>query len=78
MPGIREFLAIVLGILLGVTLIAAPRTALQLSVFIGPNRRHRGDYGADNAIPDRWTWGARGLGVVCLAIAVFIAYQTYV
>lgn len=77
MPGIRELLAVVLGILLGIVLLAAPRTALRLSVFVGPNRRRRGDYGTDQPLPDRWTWIARGLGIVCLAIAAFIAYQTY-
>lgn len=77
MPGVRELLAVVLGVLLGSALFAAPRTILQLSAFIGPNRRRRGDYGTDEAIPDRWMWVARGFGVVCLAIAAFIAYRTY-
>ncbi|WP_254544807.1 hypothetical protein [Halomarina pelagica] len=77
MPGIRELLAVVLGAALGVALLAAPRTMLQLSVFVNPNRRRRGDYGTDEAIPDRWMWVARGLGVLCLTIAAFIAYQTY-
>lgn len=77
MPGIRELLAVVLGVALGVAFLAAPRTMLRLSVFVGSNRRRRGDYGTDEGIPARWTWVARGLGVVCLAIAAFIAYQTY-
>ena len=77
MPGIRELLAVVLGILLGVVLIAAPRTALRLSVFLGPQRRRRGDYGTDNDIPDMWTWIIRALGVACIAVAAFIAYQAY-
>ncbi|MFC6989224.1 hypothetical protein ACFQJD_11835 [Haloplanus sp. GCM10025708] len=77
MAGVRELLAIVLGAALGVALLVAPRTMLRLSVFVGPNRRRRGEYGIDKAIPARWTWIARGLGVVCVAIAAFIAYQTY-
>lgn len=77
MTGIRELLAIVLGATLGVVLLAAPRAALKLSVFVGPNRRRRGDYGTEEAIPAQWTLVARGLGFVCLAIAAFIAYQTY-
>ncbi|MFC7187175.1 hypothetical protein [Halorubrum yunnanense] len=77
MPGARELLAVVLGAALGVAFFAAPRTMLRLSVFVGPNRRRRGDYGTDEPILARWTWAARGLGVVCLAIAAFIAYQTY-
>lgn len=77
MPGARELLAVVLGAALGVAFLTAPRTMLRLSVFVGQNRRRRGDYGTDEAIPAWWTWAARGLGVVCLAIAAFIAYQTY-
>lgn len=77
MPGIREPLAVVLGVLLGIALIAAPQTALRLSVFVGPNRRSRGDYGTDETISNKWTWVVRALGVACLAIAAFIAYQTY-
>ncbi len=77
MPGIRELLAVVLGILLGVVLVAAPRTALRLSVFLGPQRRRRGDYGIDNDIHDMWAWIVRALGVACIAVAAFIAYQAY-
>lgn len=79
MPGVRELLAVVLGVLLGVALITVPQTALRLSVFVGPNRRRRGDYGTDNhdLLSDQWTLLICGLGVVCLAIALFITYQTY-
>ena len=77
MPGIRELFAVVLGIALGVAMIAAPRMALRLSVFVSPNRRRRGEYGDDTSISDLWAWIIRVLGVVCLAVAAFIAYQTY-
>jgi hypothetical protein len=79
MSGVRELLAVVLGALLGVVLIVAPQTALRLSVFVGPTRRRRDDYGTDKreSLSDQGTWLIRGLGVVCLAIALFIAYQTY-
>ncbi|SEP11276.1 hypothetical protein SAMN04487948_114112 [Halogranum amylolyticum] len=77
MPGIRELLAVALGICLGVVLVAAPRTALRLSVFLGPQRRHRGHYGTDNDIPEMWAWIVRALGFVCIAVAAFIASQAY-
>jgi hypothetical protein len=77
MPGIRELLAVVLGVALGVALLVAPRTALGLSVFGSQNRRHRGEYGTDDDVPDRWTWIVRGLGIACLGIAAVIAYRTY-
>ena len=77
MPGLRELLAVVFGVLLGIGLLAAPRAALQLSVFVGPTRRRRGEYGTDGSIPNHWTWTVRGLGVVSLAVAAFMAYQNY-
>jgi hypothetical protein len=77
MPGVRELLAVVLGALLGVALVAAPRTALRLSVFVGPHRRRRGDYGSDEPIPDTWAHLVRLGGVACLVVAAVIAYQTY-
>jgi hypothetical protein len=78
MPGIRELLAVILGVLFGIILIVAPRVALQLSIFVGPKRRRRGDYGSDNheSFSDQWAWLIRGLGVACLVSALFIAYQT--
>ncbi|MGB9964020.1 hypothetical protein [Halobacterium sp. CBA1126] len=77
MAGIRELLAVVLGAALGLAMILAPRAALQLSIFVGPNRRRRGEYGTDDTIPDTWAWLVRALGVACLAVAGVIAYQTY-
>jgi hypothetical protein len=76
MSGIRELLAVILGIVLAVLLVAAPRTALRLSVFHGPQHR-RGEYGSDGQIPDMWVWSVRILGMICLAVAAFIAYQAY-
>jgi len=77
-PVTRELLAVVLGAALGVALLVAPRTALGLSVFVGPTRRRRGDYGADGAVPDRWAWVVRGLGVACLVVAAYVASRTFV
>jgi hypothetical protein len=77
MTGVRELLAVVLGAALGVAALAAPRTALKLSVFGGPNRRRRGDYGADGAVSERSVWVVRALGIVCLLISASIAAQTY-
>lgn len=78
MAGVRELLAVTLGVLLGVVLVAAPRAALRLSVFVGPHRRRRhGEYGGEDDLPTTWVYVARALGVACIAIAGVIAYQTY-
>lgn len=73
MADLRDVLAVVLGILVGIVLIVAPRTALRASVFVGPQRRRRGDYGTDDVVPEMWVWGARVIGVACVGIAVYIA-----
>ncbi|WP_435117774.1 hypothetical protein [Halolamina sp. C58] len=75
---LRELLATVLGVLLGLGLLAAPRAAIKLSVLSGGRHRERGRYGTDDPVPDRWVWIARALGVACLAIAAWIGYRTFV
>jgi hypothetical protein len=77
-PGIRELLAVVLGVALGLALVVAPRTALRLSVFAGPQGGRRGEYGEEGSVSDRWTWVVRGLGVACLVVASVITYRTFV
>jgi hypothetical protein len=74
---IRELLAVVLGALLGLALLLAPRAALQLSVVVGPTRRRRGEYGGEPQIPDWWVLAVRGLGLAILGVAGFIAFQTF-
>lgn len=76
MGGIRELLAVALGALLGIVLVAAPRTALRLSVVGGPQRR-RGDYGTDGEVADTWAWLVRALGVGCLLVAAVIGYGAF-
>jgi hypothetical protein len=68
----RDLLAVGLGALLGLVLLAAPRTAFRLSVAGGPQNR-RGEYGADGEVPARYLWLIRALGLACLAVAGYIA-----
>lgn len=74
MLGVRELLAVALGVLFGIGLLVAPRTAVKLSVLGGQGqRRRRGEYGNDEPVADWWVWIARAVGVACLASAVYIA-----
>ena len=74
MVDVRQWLAVGLGVLLGIFLVAAPRAALRLSVLSGAGQRpHRGEYGSDGALSEWWVWATRGLGVVCLGVAAVIA-----
>ncbi|AEN05323.1 hypothetical protein [Halolamina sp.] len=76
MADVRDLLAVGLGLLLGLVLLAAPRAAFHLSVAGGPQNR-RGEYGADGDVPARYRWLIRALGLVCLVIAGVIGYQTF-
>ena len=73
----RELLTVVLGVLFGGVLVIWPEAALRLSVFGGANNHRRGRYGDDTPISNRWAWGVRLLGVGCLVIAGFLAFQAY-
>lgn len=79
MAGIREILAVVLGAILGVALVAAPRAMLKLSILVGPTRRrrHDGPTGDGQLIADGWLWVVRVAGVACLAVAGYIAYNNF-
>lgn len=79
MVGVRELLAVGLGALLGVALLAKPRAMLLLSVFVGPTRRrrHGGEYGSDGGedLFGAWApWFVRAAGLACLLVAGYIAY----
>lgn len=72
MLGLREWLAVGLGALIGVFLLVAPGAAIKLSIA-GGRQQHRGEYGSDGSPPDHYLWIARGLGLACLAVAAVIA-----
>jgi len=74
MVDVRQWLAVGLGVLLGIFLLAAPRAALKLSVVTRSGQpSRRGEYGRDAPVPDWWVWATRALGVGCLGVAAVIA-----
>jgi hypothetical protein len=80
MSGVRELLAVVLGLGLGVLLIAAPGQFLRASVFMGPQRRrrHEGPAGNDEQpFGSAALWLMRAFGVACLAVAGYVAYTNF-
>ena len=77
MAGVRELLAVGLGAILGVALLAKPKEMLLLSVFVGPTRRRRrgGEYGEDGDPFGAWApWFVRVVGLACLLVAAFISH----
>ena len=79
MAGVRELLAIALGALLGVACLAAPGAVFRLSVLGGasPTRNPGGEYGSDPEPSNRALLVVRVIGVACLAIAAFVAYNNF-
>ncbi|MDL0120265.1 MULTISPECIES: hypothetical protein [Halobacterium] len=73
--GLRELLAVVLGGVLGVAMVAAPTTVARLSVFLGSTRRrrHDGPAGGTELIPGWMQWVVRAVGIVVLGVAAVIA-----
>ncbi len=62
----RELLSAVLGIGLGLVCLAFPGIIVRINTAGRmPEGRH-GEYG-DDAVPAKWQWVVRGVGVVLLA-----------
>ncbi|WP_232687128.1 hypothetical protein [Halobacterium zhouii] len=79
MTGVRELLAIAIGALLGALCLAAPAAVFRLSVLGGasPTRNPGGEYGSDPEPSDRALLAVRAVGVACLAVAAFVAWQAF-
>lgn len=80
MVGVRDILAITLGVLLGLACIARPTAVARLSVVGrtgGPTQNPRGEYGSDRTLTGWRRRLVQVLGVVCLAVAAAVAYQAF-
>jgi hypothetical protein len=80
MAGVRELLAISLGVLLGLACVVRPTAIARLSVVGrtgGPTQNPRNEYGSDGDLSGWRRRIVQGLGVVSIAIAAAIAYQTF-
>lgn len=79
MAGLRELLAIGFGVLAGLLCLVAPGAVFQLSVLggAGPHRDRTAEYGSDAEASDRARLAVRAVGVLCLAVAAAVAWQTF-
>lgn len=78
MADLRTVLAAVLGVGLGVVLIAAPGLVIRMHAVGRVPRDRGGGYGADSTYPDRWLWVVRAVGVLVLLVGVLIGVGTVV
>lgn len=76
MPGTRELLAIVLGVILGLVAIAYPGALLSIQTA-GTRPDRRNEYGQGNATSDRAKRVVQLLGLVALVVAAVVALQTF-
>ncbi|GAA0652165.1 hypothetical protein [Salarchaeum japonicum] len=74
MAGLRELLAVVLGVALGVLLVVYPHAFIRIQTLGRiPHDRH-GGYGSDGS-PNGWARVVQLLGVACLLAAGYVALQ---
>lgn len=71
----RQVLAAVVAVVLGALLIAYPAALVRVHTVGRVPHDRGGKYGEDAPLSARWRWGIRALGVVCVALGLFFAYQ---
>lgn len=74
MYGIRELLAVVLSVGLGLFLIAFPAAFVRIQM-VGRGPRDRGQYGNDWEPPAKYTLPVRALGVLAVGVGAYMAVQ---
>lgn len=73
MAGIRELLAAVLGVGLGIIFLVAPGFIIKIHTLgRGPQDRH-GDFGS-HAVDSKWQWVVRAFGLGLVAAGAYFAY----
>lgn len=77
MAGLRQVLAVGLGLVLGVLCVAFPQAVIRLQTAGRVQGSRRGPYGEDGEFPATWTWVVRALGVACLAVAGYVAVRGF-
>jgi hypothetical protein len=70
MADLRTLLALVLGVGLGLVLIAAPEAILRVHTVGRLPRDRTGGYGEEVDVGPRWRRGIQVLGVVLVAVAI--------
>lgn len=73
MAGVRELLAAVLGIGLGIVIVAFPQFVVKIHTLgRGPQDRH-GEFGT-HAVEGKWLWVVRAIGVLVLLGGAYFGY----
>lgn len=73
MPGVREILAAVLGIGLGILLIAYPEVFVRMQAVGRLPHDRGGEYGTTASLPTHWRRLVQLVGVGSLLVGVYLA-----
>jgi hypothetical protein len=72
---LRQALAAVLAVALGVVLITYPEALVRVHTVGRVPGDRGGSYGEDGTLDARWQWLIRGLGAVCVVLGLYFASQ---
>jgi len=72
---VRDLLAVVLGVGLGLLLVAYPRVIVRVHTVGRTPRSPPGPAGEDAAIDDRWLWLVRALGAGSITVGLVVGYR---
>lgn len=74
MADVRTLLAAVLGVLIGVVCLVAPDAVVRVHTAGRRPHDRSGGYGTDAALPARWRWVVRAVGVGCVVAGCYFGY----
>ena len=74
MVDVRTLLAAVLGVALGVVLIAAPEFVVRIHTAGRRPHDRGGEYGTDREVPDQWRRLVQGVGVALVVLGCYFGY----
>jgi hypothetical protein len=72
MVALRDLLAAVLGVGLGLVLLAAPGAVVRAQTAGRLPSDRSGEYGRDAEVPPRWRYVARAVGVGLIALGLYV------
>jgi hypothetical protein len=72
MVAARDLLAAVLGVGLGLVLVAAPGVVVRAQTAGRLPSDRGGEYGTDADVPARWRLLVRGVGVALVAVGLYV------
>jgi hypothetical protein len=74
MVDVRTLLAAVLGVGLGLVLVAAPDAVIRVQTAGRLPSDRGGTYGRDGGVPDRWRLFVRGIGMVLILGGLYFGW----